>query len=72
MLEPKVVQQRYECMGPERIATPVGDLDAMHHVIAGTHHVWVDSHGIIVAARQAAEGSSAVTSLIEYHWLGES
>jgi len=72
MLEPKVVRQRYECMGPERIATPVGDLDAMHHVIAGAHHVWVDSHGIIVAARQEAEGSSAVTSLIEYHWLGAS
>jgi len=69
-LEPKVVRQRYECIGPERTATPVGDLDAMRHVIAGAHHVWVDSHGIIVAARQAAEGSSVVTSLIEYHWLG--
>ncbi len=69
-LEPKVVRQRYECIGPERVATPVGELDAMHHVIAGAHHVWVDSHGIIVAARQEAEGAAAVTSLIEYHWLG--
>jgi len=71
-LEPKVVRQRYECMGPERIATPVGDLDAVHHVIASARHVWVDSHGIIVAARLEEALLQSDIELVEYHWLGAS
>ena len=71
MLEPKVMERRYECIGPERIATLVGDLDAVHYAIGGADHVWVDSRGIMVAARQEAEGSAAITNLIEYHWLGQ-
>jgi len=70
MLEPKVVRQRYECIGPERIATPIGELDAMHHVIAGAHHVWVDSRGIIVMARLEEALLKSDIKLVEYHWLG--
>jgi len=66
-LEPVPARLRYRCIGPERITTPVGKLDAAHYAVSGGRHLWTDARGIIVAARQ---GKSYARRLVEYRWLG--
>ena len=69
-LEPVLARQRYECIGPQRITTPMGDMDTVHYVASDDDHVWTDSRGIVVAARRVVNGLPHSHRLLEYHWLG--
>ncbi len=69
-LEPAPTRRRYECVGLEHVTTLAGDVDAMHYVVSGAHHVWADSRGIVVATQQMTDRLPHGRKLLEYHWLG--
>lgn len=70
-LQPEPLRRRCECIGPERLATALGDLDTTHYVVADTHHLWADARGLIVMSRRALGPLPDMTVLSKYHWLGE-
>lgn len=70
LLEPVTARRRYECIGLERVITPVGEWDATWYVIGGAYHLWTDSRGIVVATRRTMQETTCGHALLEYHWLG--
>jgi len=60
-LEPVPSRKQIEHQGTEHTATPAGQFETARYRW-GTHHLWVDTHGIVVAADHYR--------LVEYHWLG--
>jgi len=69
-LEPVAAQRKYEYIGPGHVTTPAGKRDALHYVVSGTHHLWADSRGIVVAAQYTENDLQYDVKLLKYHWLG--
>jgi hypothetical protein len=69
-LEPVPTQRRYECMGPDQVTTPAGKQDALHYVVSGSHHMWANLRGIIMAGQYTENDLRYDVRLLKYRWLG--
>ena len=70
-LEPVPAQRKYKRLGPGRITTPMGELDALHYVVSGRHHLWADSRGSVVATQYTENNLRYDVKLLKHHWLGQ-